>query len=199
MDSFKLAKSLGFYILIALLAINVFLLFQNKNEAEEMKMVQDENLELKKENNNLQLKVEMFSPTGREEHYNAMVKDAKTFVTSAYVQQKEGYEERKEQAKSIMSRELLERYFPADTTYQEQVITRISDDQYFIQELEPDQKNIDVIVKFEHELEYVLTGNVDKSEIFALIKFKKEGDNWVATEVQDVDADSHTLVNKESD
>jgi hypothetical protein len=198
MDSFKLAKSLGVYILIGLLAINIFLLFQNKNEAEEMKMVQDENLELKKENNNLQLKVEMFSPTGREEHYNTMVKDAKTFVTSAYVQQKEGYEERKEQAKSIMSRELLERYFPADTTYQEQVITRISNDQYFIQELEPDQKTIDVIVKFEHELEYILTGNVDKSEIFALIKFKKEGDNWVATEVQDVDADSHTLVNKES-
>ena len=199
MDSFKLAKSLGVYILIGLLAINVFLLFQNKNEAEEMKMVKDENLELKKENNNLQLKVEMFSPTGREEHYNTMVKDAKAFVSSAYVQQKEGYEERKEQAKNIMSRELLERYFPADTTYQEQVITRISNDQYFIEELEPDQKTIDVIVKFEHELEYILTGNVDKSEIFALIKFKKEGENWVATEVQDVDADSHTLVNKESD
>lgn len=198
MNSFKLAKSLGVYILIGLLAINTFLFFQNRSEAEEMKKVEEENLELKKENENLQTRVEMFSPTGREEHYNTMVKDAKAFVNSAYVQQKEGYKERKERAKQIMSRDLLERYFPADTTYQEQVITRISNDQYFIQELKPDQKTIDVIVKFEHELEYISTGNVDKSEIFALIKFKKEGDKWVAKEVQDVDADSHTLVNKEA-
>lgn len=198
MDSFKIVKSLGFYLLIILLAINIFLFMQQKKEAKAMKKIEIENIEVKKENDNLEKKVKLFSPTGREQHYNSMIKDTKTFVHTAYIQSKEGYEERREQAKEIMSKELLERYFPADTTYQDQITTSIKNDQYYVQELEPDQKKIDVVVKFDHEMKYLQTGNVDKSQLYAIISFEKKEGKWVAKKIQDVEADSQSIIEKES-
>ncbi|MFS0604956.1 hypothetical protein [Peribacillus frigoritolerans] len=197
MNSLKIFKSLGIYFLIALLVINIFFYIQNKKEAKETKSVQLENIELKQENENMENKVKLFSPTGREQHYNSMIEDTKTFMQSAYVQQKEGYEKRREKAKEIMTRELLDRYFPADTTYQDQITTTIKNDEYFVQELEPDQKRIDVIVKFDHEMKYLLTGNVDKSQLYAIVTFEKSNDKWIAKKVQDVDADSQSVIQEE--
>lgn len=198
MDSIKIVKTLGIYLLIILLGINIFLFTQQKKEAKEIKAVKVENIELKKENKYKENKVKLFSPTGREQHYSSMVKDAKTFVHSAYVQSKEGYEERREQAKEIMSKELLDRYFPADTTYQDQITTSIKNDEYYVQELEPNQDKVEVIVKFNHEMKYILTGNIDKSQLYAIITFEKIGDKWIAKKLEDLEADSQSLIKEDN-
>ncbi|MGM0924647.1 MAG: hypothetical protein ACQEWW_26265 [Bacillota bacterium] len=194
MNSMKIFKTLGFCFLIALLVVNIFFYTENKKEAKAINDVKEENIELEQDNENMKNRVELFSPTGREQHYNKMIEDAKIFMQSAYVQNIEGYEERREKAKEIMSRELLERYFPADTTYQDQITTTINNDQYFVEELQPDQKRIQVVVKFNHEMKYVKTGNIDKSQLFAMITFEKEADKWIAKKVEDVDADSQSLI-----
>ncbi|WHY71265.1 hypothetical protein [Fictibacillus enclensis] len=198
MNSIKVLKSLAFYFLIILLAINIFLFTQQKKKEKSTKEVVSQNIELKNENENMKNKVKLFSPSGREQHYNTMIKDTKEFMDLAYIQKKEGYEERREKAKGLMSKELLDRFFPADTTYQDQVATTIYNDEYYVKKLEPDQKRIDVIVKFNHDLKYLATGNVDKSQLFALVTFKLEGNKWIAEKVEDVEADSTSMVQNKS-
>lgn len=47
-----------------------------------------QNIELKNENENMKNKVKLFSPSGREQHYNTMIKDTKEFMNLAYVQKR---------------------------------------------------------------------------------------------------------------
>lgn len=196
MDVIRIFKSISMYILIFLLLINIALYIQNKNVSDEVNAIEKENLELKKENEYMEERVNLFSPTGREEHYNSLTEDAETFVQSAYVQKVDGYQKRREKAKGIMSKELLDRFFPSDTTYQDQIETTIKNEQFFIEKLEPDQKNIEVIVTFNHELKYIQTGNVDESVIYASITFEKKDNHWIATNIKDIDAATRTTIDE---
>lgn len=190
MNSVKVVKRLGIYFLIGITVLNIYLYIQQKNKAKDITKIQNENVELKKDNEIMKEKVKLFSPTERELYYQSMIKSTKTFIYSAYVQQSGDYKKRREDAKEIMSNELLDRFFPTDTTYQDQIKTTIFNDQYFVQELQPDQDQVDVIVNFDHELDYIKTGNVDKNQIYVMVTFQREGDKWIAVEVQDIDENS---------
>lgn len=190
MNSVKVVKRLGIYFLIGITVLNIYLYIQQKNKAKDITKIQNENVELKKDNEIMKEKVKLFSPTERELYYQSMIKATKTFIYSAYVQQSGDYKKRREDAKKIMSNDLLDRFFPTDTTYQDQIKTTIFNDQYFVQELQPDQDKVDVIVKFDHELDYIKTGNVDKNQIYVMVTFQREGDKWVAVKVQDINENS---------
>ncbi|PFM75263.1 hypothetical protein COJ46_22190 [Bacillus sp. AFS077874] len=186
MDTIKLIKWLGFYLLIFLTAINLYFFVHQQKENSNLSKLKEQNISLQNKNMKMKEEVTLFSPTSREKHYQAMIEDAKLFVHSAYIQQKEGYSERRMAAKNIMTNELWKRFFPADTTYQDQIQTSISNERYYVQELKPNQNQVDVMVTFTHQLKVVATGNVDKTNLIVVVSFQKMGEKWIATNIKDV-------------
>ncbi|QKE76046.1 hypothetical protein HPK19_24880 (plasmid) [Arthrobacter citreus] len=186
MDTIKLIKWLGVYLLIFLTAINLYFFVHQQKDNSNLSKLKEQNISLQNKNMKMKEEVNLFSPTSREKHYQAMIEDAKLFVHSAYIQQKEGYSERRMAAKNIMTNELRKRFFPADTRYQDQIQTSISNERYYVQELKPNQNQVDVMVTFTHQLKDVATGNVDKTNLIVVVSFQKMGEKWIATNIKDV-------------
>ncbi|MYL43963.1 hypothetical protein [Virgibacillus salexigens] len=186
MNIFKLFKNILTIFIVVGLIINIVLFVSNKEKTEEINEVVNENQELKDQNKYLIKETENISNTAREQHYEDLINQANLFVKLAYVVKQDGYEQRKNEASNVMNDELIERFYPSDTFFQEQVETNIKNEKFYVEKLEPNQKKVDVVIEMEHEMDYLQTDQLDKSKLFVRVTFENTKDKWIATKVEDI-------------
>ncbi|QHT48443.1 hypothetical protein M662_18770 [Bacillus sp. SB49] len=197
MNSIKLFKHVSLIILVLLLAVNAYFFYANGKKGDEYEAVAKANQELQDENRVLEDKEKNISNTAREQRFDDLQSQAKLFVNLVFVQKIEGYQQRKDQAAGVMSEALQERYFPADEFNQNNVESKLLSEEYYIQNMDANQKEIDVLIEVEHEIDYLETGKKDKSKMFLRVHFVYEEDAWIATDIEDLFADTEEV--KEED
>ncbi|WP_332698439.1 hypothetical protein [Halalkalibacter lacteus] len=186
MDSIKAFKYTSIIILVFLLAINSYLFFSNHQSQETNQAFATERKELKRENTKLKHNEQYISNTAREQFYRKLEEQAETFVYLVFVQKVDDYQTRKSEAQNMMSEELVERFFYSDMYNQTEVQTDVISSDYYIENVEMNQTEVEIIIELEHEIHYVETNIKDQSHTFIRVTFERENDDWKATNIQDI-------------
>lgn len=190
MNTFKLFKNVATIILVTLLVINIVMFVGNKKKEKHYEDINSQNEVLKNENEILKDKQKNFSNTAREQYYQDLTNQAKLFINLAYVIKQDGYKQRKNEAKNVMSEDLIDRFYPADTFYQKQVQTSVKDVKLYIEEFKREDDEVRIIAELNHEMKYINTGQIDKSKIYVEITFEHDENKWIATKIRDIYSDT---------
>ncbi|MYL22020.1 hypothetical protein GLW04_19280 [Halobacillus litoralis] len=197
MNSSKLFKNVSIVVLVFLLAMNGYFFYANGQNEEKYAAIVDENERLVEENEILKENEKNISNTAREQTFEDLLNQANLFVDLVYVQKVDGYQERKDEAKNVMNEELQERYFPADEYNQNSMESRILSDKYYIENMDMNQQEVDVLMEIKHEINYVESGKKDESHMFIRVNFERQDERWIATNIEDLFADTEALQEEE--
>jgi len=170
---------------VFLLVANIYFFSKNKEKNNEIETVKSENVKLKEDNKSYKEKQELYSLSAREKYYKDLTKQARLFVQLAYVENQDIYQKQRELASNVMDKKLKERFFPS-ANYKTDVDAKVTNDKYYIQELKPGETEIEVIVKADHEINFLKTGNKDKETIYARVTFENRDGHWMATKLGDI-------------
>ncbi|MYL39830.1 hypothetical protein [Halobacillus litoralis] len=197
MNSSKLFKNVSIVVLVFLLAMNGYFFYANGQNEEKYEAIVDENERLVEENEILKENEKNISNTAREQTFEDLLNQANLFVDLVYVQKVDGYQERKDEAKNVMDEELQERYFPSDEYNQTSMESRILSDKYYIENMDMNQQEVDVLMEIKHEINYVESGKKDESHMFLRVTFERQDEQWIATNIEDLFADTEALQEEE--
>lgn len=197
MNSSKLFKNVSIVVLVFLLAMNGYFFYANGQNEEKYEAIVDENERLVEENEILKENEKNISNTAREQTFEDLLNQANLFVDLVYVQKVDGYQERKDGAKNVMDEELQERYFPSDEYNQTSMESRILSDKYYIENMDMNQQEVDVLMEIKHEINYVESGKKDESHMFLRVTFERQDEQWIATNIEDLFADTEALQEEE--
>lgn len=189
LDSIKAFKYVSIIVLTFLLIGNVFLFFQNSNEEESFTLSEEEVLELRElreENERLRYLENTDSLTAREERFIQLERQSERFLTSIFEQDADTYQSKKSEAEEVMNEELIDRFFAAEMYGANEVQTKIEEANYYIENIEENQDEIDIVMEVRHHIEYIQTEMVEESHAFIRVTFERENDQWIATGFRDL-------------
>lgn len=126
-------------------------------------------------------------PSAQEQQRRAYLSTAETFIQLSFHREKEGYSERKEKAKSIMSEELLQQFYPTDKyelgdTYK----TKPIEMKFYLQENEPDKEEVNVLAEFINVTTDSTQNREEKSKQCVTNHHEKENETWRVTSVEEL-------------
>lgn len=199
MNSIKLAKNISIIILVFLLAMNAYFFYKNGERQEEFKAVAAENQDLTEQNKSLKNEQENISNTAREQRFDDLLSQAKLFTNLVYVQKVDGYQKRKQEAKGVMNKELLERYYPADKFNQSDIESKLIEDKYYIENTDMGQEKVDILIEVTHEIDYKDTGKKDESHMFLRVNFSLDDGTWKAQSVEDLFSNTEEVQEEKSE
>lgn len=135
-------------LVVGVTAFNIYLSKKSMSDGKEKQLKLSNEL-LTKQNEDLKKRLDKVLPSAQEQQRRAYLSTAETFIQLSFHREKEGYNERKEKAKSIMSEELLQQFYPTDKyelgdTYK----TKPIEMKFYLQENEPDKEEINVLAEF---------------------------------------------------
>ncbi|UOQ94047.1 hypothetical protein MUO14_03495 [Halobacillus shinanisalinarum] len=116
-------------------------------------------------------------PAKIQTHHRVLVDLVSMFVETAFVHSEETYQERKKQAQSIMSNELVNTFFPTET-YKGQTKSSVDHVQLFIETGHFRSNDATVLVRFQHTLHSLQNDQEQVSKVFLEIYVHKQDGRW---------------------
>ncbi|AJH03137.1 MerR family transcriptional regulator [Bacillus thuringiensis] len=173
-------------LVIGVTAFNIYLSKKSMSDGKEKQLKLSNEL-LTKQNEDLKKRLDKVLPSAQEQQRRAYLSTAETFIQLSFHREKEGYSERKEKAKSIMSEELLQQFYPTDKyelgdTYK----TKPIEMKFYLQENEPDKEEVNVLAEFINVTTDSTQNREEKVNNVLRIIMKKENETWRVTSVEEL-------------
>ncbi|PGW44996.1 MerR family transcriptional regulator [Bacillus thuringiensis] len=173
-------------LVVGVTAFNIYLSKKSMSDGKEKQLKLSNEL-LTKQNEDLKKRLEKVLPSAQEQQRRAYLSTAETFIQLSFHREKEGYSERKEKAKSIMSEELLQQFYPTDKyelgdTYK----TKPIEMKFYLQENEPDKEEVNVLAEFINVTTDSTQNREEKVNNVLRIIMKKEKETWRVTSVEEL-------------
>ncbi|TXR91274.1 MerR family transcriptional regulator [Bacillus sp. SH7-1] len=173
-------------LVVGVTAFNIYLSKKSMSDGKEKQLKLSNEL-LTKQNENLKKRLDKVLPSAQEQQRRAYLSTAETFIQLSFHREKEGYSERKEKAKSIMSEELLQQFYPTDKyelgdTYK----TKPIEMKFYLQENEPDKEEVNVLAEFINVTTDSTQNREEKVNNVLRIIMKKENETWRVTSVEEL-------------
>jgi hypothetical protein len=173
-------------LVIGVTAFNIYLSKKSMSDGKEKQLKLSNEL-LTKQNEDLKRLDKKVLPSAQEQQRRAYLSTAETFIQLSFHREKEGYSERKEKAKSIMSEELLQQFYPTDKyelgdTYK----TKPIEMKFYLQENEPDKEEVNVLAEFINVTTDSTQNREEKVNNVLRIIMKKENETWRVTSVEEL-------------
>ncbi|OSX90902.1 MerR family transcriptional regulator [Bacillus cereus] len=182
-------KSLFIVFVILVVGVTTFNIYLSKKSMSDgkEKQLKLSNELLTKQNEDLKKRLDKVLPSAQEQQRRAYLSTAETFIQLSFHREKEGYSERKEKAKSIMSEELLQQFYPTDKyelgdTYK----TKPIEMKFYLQENEPDKEEVNVLAEFINVTTDSTQNREEKVNNVLRIIIKKEKETWRVTSVEEL-------------
>ncbi|MCU4981190.1 MerR family transcriptional regulator [Bacillus cereus] len=173
-------------LVIGVTAFNIYLSKKSMSDGKEKQLKLSNEL-LTKQNEDLKKRLDKVLPSAQEQQRRAYLSTAETFIQLSFHREKEGYSERKEKAKSIMSEELLQQFYPTDKyelgdTYK----TKPIEMKFYLQENETDKEEVNVLAEFINVTTDSTQNREEKVNNVLRIIMKKEKEKWRVTSVEEL-------------
>ncbi|MES9692833.1 MerR family transcriptional regulator [Bacillus toyonensis] len=173
-------------LVVGVTAFNIYLSKKSMSDGKEKQLKLSNEL-LTKQNENLKKRLDKVLPSAQEQQRRAYLSSAETFIQLSFHREKEGYSERKEKAKSIMSEELLQQFYPTDkyelgNTYK----TKPIEMKFYLQENEPDKEEVNVLAEFINVTTDSTQNREEKVNNVLRIIMKKDKETWRVTSVEEL-------------
>ncbi|KMQ22698.1 MerR family transcriptional regulator [Bacillus cereus] len=173
-------------LVVGVTAFNIYLSKKSMSDGKEKQLKLSNEL-LTKQNEDLKKRMDKVLPSAQEQQRRAYLSTAETFIQLSFHREKEGYSERKEKAKSIMSEELLQQFYPTDKyelgdTYK----TKPIEMKFYLQENEPDKEEVNVLAEFINVTTDSTQNREEKVNNVLRIIMKKEKETWRVTSVEEL-------------
>ncbi|WP_242305054.1 MerR family transcriptional regulator [Bacillus cereus group sp. BfR-BA-01449] len=173
-------------LVVGVTAFNIYLSKKSMSDGKEKQLKLSNEL-LTKQNEDLKKRLDKVLPSAQEQQRRAYLTTAETFIQLSFHREKEGYSERKEKAKSIMSEELLQQFYPTDKyelgdTYK----TKPIEMKFYLQENEPDKEEVNVLAEFINVTTDATQNREEKVNNVLRIIMKKENETWRVTSVEEL-------------
>ncbi|MBF7155165.1 MerR family transcriptional regulator [Bacillus albus] len=173
-------------LVVGVTAFNIYLSKKSMSDGKEKQLKLSNEL-LTKQNEDLKKRLDKVLPSAQEQQRRAYLSTAETFIQLSFHREKEGYSERKEKAKSIMSEELLQQFYPTDKyelgdTYK----TKPIEMKFYLQENEPDKEEVNVLAEFINVTTDATQNREEKVNNVLRIIIKKENGTWRVTSVEEL-------------
>ncbi|MGU3463182.1 MerR family transcriptional regulator [Bacillus sp. D48C] len=173
-------------LVVGVTAFNIYLSKKSMSDGKEKQLKLSNEL-LTKQNEDLKNRLDKVLPSAQEQQRRAYLSTAETFIQLSFHREKEGYSERKEKAKSIMSEELLQQFYPTDKyelgdTYK----TKPIEMKFYLQENEPDKEEVNVLAEFINVTTDATQNREEKVNNVLRIIMKKENETWRVTSVEEL-------------
>ncbi|PFN65259.1 MerR family transcriptional regulator [Bacillus cereus] len=173
-------------LVVGVTAFNIYLSKKSRSDGKEKQLKLSNEL-LTKQNEDLKKRLDKVLPSAQEQQRRAYLSTAETFIQLSFHREKEGYNERKEKAKSIMSEELLQQFYPTDKyelgdTYK----TKPIEMKFYLQENEPDKEEVNVLAEFINVTTDSTQNREEKVNNVLRINMKKENETWRVTSVEEL-------------
>ncbi|PEJ05038.1 MerR family transcriptional regulator [Bacillus wiedmannii] len=182
-------KSLFIVFVILVVGVTVFNIYLSKKSMSDgkEKQLKLSNELLTKQNEDLKKRLDKVLPSAQEQQRRAYLSTAETFIQLSFHREKEGYNERKEKAKKIMSEELLQQFYSTDKyelgdTYKTKPIAM----KFYLQENEPDKEEVNVLAEFINVTTDSTQNREEKVNNVLRIIIKKEKETWRVTSVEEL-------------
>ncbi|MGY1465629.1 MerR family transcriptional regulator (plasmid) [Bacillus toyonensis] len=182
-------KSLFIVFVILVLGVTAFNIYLSKKTMSDgkEKQLKLSNELLTKQNEDLKKRLDKVLPSAQEQQRRAYLSTAETFIQLSFHREKEGYSERKEKAKTIMSEELLQQFYPTDKyelgdTYK----TKPIEMKFYLQENEPDKEEVNVLAEFINVTTDSTQNREEKVNNVLRIIMKKDKETWRVTSVEEL-------------
>ncbi|PFT54734.1 MerR family transcriptional regulator [Bacillus cereus] len=185
-DKRKLLFIVFVILVVGVTVFNIYLSKKSMNDGKEKQLKLSNEL-LTKQNEDLKKRLDKVLPSAQEQQRRAYLSTAETFIQLSFHREKEGYSERKEKAKSIMSEELLQQFYPTDKyelgdTYK----TKPIEMKFYLQENEPDKEEVNVLAEFINVTTDSTQNREEKVKNVLRIIMKKENETWRVTSVEEL-------------
>ncbi|PFD39758.1 MerR family transcriptional regulator [Bacillus cereus] len=185
-DKRKLLFIIFVVLVVGVTVLNIYLSKKSMSDGKEKQLKLSNEL-LTKQNEDLKKRLDKVLPSAQEQQRRAYLSTAETFIQLSFHREKEGYNERKEKAKSIMSEELLQQFYPTDKyelgdTYK----TKPIEMKFYLQENEPDQEEVNVLAEFINVTTDSTQNREGKVNNVLRIIIKKEKETWRVTSVEEL-------------
>ncbi|MED3482207.1 MerR family transcriptional regulator [Bacillus toyonensis] len=173
-------------LVVGVTAFNIYLSKKTMSDGKEKQLKLSNEL-LTKQNQDLKKRLDKVLPSAQEQQRRAYLSTAETFIQLSFHREKEGYSERKEKAKSIMSEELLQQFYPTDKyelgdTYK----TKPIEMKFYLQENEPDKEEVNVLAEFINVTTDSTQNREEKVNNVLRIIMKKDKETWRVTSVEEL-------------
>ncbi|WP_002151028.1 hypothetical protein [Bacillus cereus] len=173
-------------LVVGVTGFNIYLSKKSMSDGKEKQLKLSNEL-LTGQNEDLKKRLDKVLPSAQEQQRRAYLSTAETFIQLSFHREKEGYNERKEKAKSIMSEELLQQFYPTDKyelgdTYK----TKPVEMKFYLQENEPDQEEVNVLAEFINVTTDSTQNREEKVGNVLRIIIKKEKETWRVTSVEEL-------------
>ncbi|OSY11514.1 MerR family transcriptional regulator [Bacillus mycoides] len=173
-------------LVIGVTVFNIYLSKKSMSDGKEKQLKLSNEL-LTRQNEDLKKRLDKVLPSAQEQQRRAYLSTAETFIQLSFHREKEGYNERKEKAKSIMSEELLQQFYPTDKyelgdTYK----TKPIEMKFYLQENEPDKEEVNVLAEFVNVTTDSTKNREEKVNNVLRIIIKKEKETWRVTSVEEL-------------
>ncbi|PEU13235.1 MULTISPECIES: MerR family transcriptional regulator [unclassified Bacillus (in: firmicutes)] len=182
-------KTLFIVFAILVVGVTVFNIYLSKKSVSDgkEKQLKLSNELLTKQNEDLKKRLEKVLPSAQEQQRREYLSIAEAFIQLSFLREKEGYNERKDKAKSIMSEELLQQFYPTDKyelgdTYK----TKPIEMKFYLQENEPDKEEVNVLAEFINVTTDSSQNREEKVNNVLRIIIKKEKETWRVTNVEEL-------------
>ncbi|PED92990.1 MerR family transcriptional regulator [Bacillus toyonensis] len=173
-------------LVVGVTAFNIYLSKKSMSDGKEKQLKLSNEL-LTKQNEDLKKRLDKVLPSAQEQQRRAYLSTAETFIQLSFHREKEGYSERKEKAKSIMSEELLQQFYPTDKyelgdTYK----TKPIEMKFYLQENEPVKEEVNVLAEFINVTTDATQNREEKVNNVLRIIMKKDKETWRVTSVEEL-------------
>lgn len=173
-------------LVVGVTGFNIYLSKKSMSDGKEKQLKLSNEL-LTKQNEDLKKRLDKVLPSAQEQQRRAYLSIAETFIQLSFHREKEGYSERKEKAKTIMSEELLQQFYPTDKyelgdTYK----TKPIEMKLYLQENEPDKEEVNVLAEFINVTTDPMQNREEKVNNVLRIIMKKDRETWRVTSVEEL-------------
>ncbi|KFN04662.1 MerR family transcriptional regulator [Bacillus clarus] len=166
--------------------LNIFLYARN-DETGDVKQLKVKNQVLQTENEELKKKVKETFPSEQEQQRQAYLSTVEKFIQLSFHREKQGYEERRAQAKKLMKDEVFQLFYPTDTFEMDDTyVSKPSDMKLYLQAYMIGASQVEVIAEFQNTMTIGANGTTDKTKNVMKVTVQKTQENWQVTNVEEL-------------
>ncbi|HDR3895870.1 MerR family transcriptional regulator [Bacillus thuringiensis] len=166
--------------------LNIFLYARN-DETGDVKRLKVQNQVLQTENEELKKKVKETLPSEQEQQRQAYLSAVEKFIQLSFHREKQGYEERRVQAKKLMKEEIFQLFYPTDTFEMEDTyVSKPSDMKLYLQSYIIGASQVEIIAEFQNTVTIGSQGKTDKTKNVMKVTVQKNQESWQVTNVEEL-------------
>ncbi|MBU4642298.1 MerR family transcriptional regulator [Bacillus toyonensis] len=166
--------------------LNIFLYARN-DETGDVKRLKVQNQVMQTENEELKKKVKETLPSEQEQQRQAYLSVVEKFIQLSFHREKQGYEERRVQAKKLMKEEIFQLFYPTDTFEMEDTyVSKPSDIKLYLQSYIIGASQVEIIAEFQNTVTIGSQGKTDKTKNVMKVTVQKNQESWQVTNVEEL-------------